>query len=88
MKISVNKLKTSILKLVIGLIIYFAPLVPLLISEPIQKGTDPNVYSRNYDIYALCLCTLLFLSWGYVSGKMGNYLASKIINNDNNESTD
>lgn len=67
-------MKKSILKLIVGFIIYFAPFIPLYFFVPSHKGLDNDTFPAWVETYMWCLAVFLFYCWAKVSMKINDWL--------------
>ena len=62
-------MKDFIIRLVLSMVLYFLPIIPVWFIEPIKKG-DENVYTTWGEIYIYSFLLLLFISWYKVASRL------------------
>ena len=62
-------MKDFIIRLVLSMVLYFLPIIPVWFIEPIKKG-DENVYTTWGEIYMYSFVILLFISWYQVASRL------------------
>ena len=62
-------MKDFIVRLMLSMVLYFLPIVPVWFIEPIEKGTE-SVYPIWGEIYMYSFLLLLFISWYKVASRL------------------